>query len=61
MALYLDKPLELKEKLKNDIDFINEIDPSRPSVNIVIINIIQTIEYTERQLMIALDNPVFKI
>ena len=28
MALYLDKPLELKEKLKNDIDFIingNEI------------------------------------
>ena len=61
MALYLDKPLELKEKLKNDIDFISEINPSLPSVKIGILNIMPTLEDTERQLMIALDNPVVQI
>lgn len=61
MALYLDKPLELKEKLKEKIDFISEINPNRPHVKIGILNIMPTLEDTERQLMIALDNPVVQI
>ena len=61
MALYLDKPLELKEKLKNSIDFISRINPSLPNVKIGILNIMPTLEDTERQLMIALDNPVVQI
>lgn len=61
MALYLDRPLELKEKLKDDINFIDKIDDSLPNVKIGILNIMPTLEDTERQLMVALDNPVVQI
>ena len=61
MAIYLKKDLEVKKSLNGQIHFINELDKSKPSVKIGILNIMPTLEDTERQLMIALDNPIVQI
>lgn len=61
MALYLDKPLEIKDKLKDKIKFLDKIDDNLPNVKIGILNIMPTLEDTERQLMVALDNPVVQV
>jgi len=61
MALYLDKHLEIIEKLKKEIDFLDKIDSNLPHVKIGILNIMPTLEDTERQLMVALDNPVVQV
>jgi len=61
MALYLDRKLEVMEKIKNQVEFVNKIEQSRPHVKIGILNLMPTLEDTERQLMVALDNPVIQI
>lgn len=61
MALYLDRKLEVVDKLKDKIEFIDNIDNSFPHVKIGILNIMPTLEDTERQLMMVLDNPVVQV
>lgn len=61
MAIYLKKDLEVKEKLKKQIAFIDKINVDLPHVKIGILNLMPTMEDTERQLIIALDNPVVQI
>lgn len=61
MAIYLKKELEVKEKIKNQVLFINEINPNLPHVKIGILNLMPTLEDTERQLIVALDNPIVQI
>lgn len=61
MAIYLKKELEVKEKIKNQVLFINEINPNLPHVRIGILNLMPTLEDTERQLIVALDNPIVQI
>ncbi len=60
MAIFLNKKLEVMAKLKN-IDFIDKIDDTKPHVKVGILNLMPTLEDTERQLMTALDNPVIQI
>lgn len=61
MAIYLKKELEVKEKIKNQVLFINEINHNLPHVKIGILNLMPTLEDTERQLIVALDNPIVQI
>ncbi len=61
MAIFLDKNLEVKETLKNEVDFISKIDETKPKVKVGILNLMPTLEDTERQLIIALDNPVIQV
>lgn len=61
MAIFLKKNLEIKEKLKDTVDFIEELDLNKPNVKIGILNLMPTLEDTERQLLVALDNPVVQI
>lgn len=61
MAIYLDRHLEVIDKLKDKIDFISNINANLPSVKIGILNIMPTLEDTERQLMVALDNAVVQV
>lgn len=60
MAIFLNKKLEVAEKL-TDIDFISEIDTSKPHVKVGILNLMPTLEDTERQLIIVLDNPILQV
>ena len=60
MAIFLDKNLEVKETLKNEVDFISKIDETKPKVKVGILNLMPTLEDTERQLIIDLDNPVIQ-
>lgn len=61
MAIFLKKDLEIKEKIKDQVDFIEELDISQPYVKVGILNLMPTLEDTERQLIMALDNPVVQI
>lgn len=61
MAIFLKKNLEIKEKIKDQVDFIEELDISQPYVKVGILNLMPTLEDTERQLIMALDNPVVQI
>ena len=61
MAIYLNKKLEIIDKIKNQVDFINKINLEQPYVKIGILNLMPTLEDTERQLIMALDNPVVQI
>lgn len=60
MAIFLNKKLEVVEKLKN-VDFIDKIEMGKPHVKVGILNLMPTLEDTERQLIVALDNPVVQI
>lgn len=61
MAIYLKKELEVKKKIKQQVDFIDKINENLPHVKIGVLNLMPTLEDTERQLMVVLDNPVVQI
>lgn len=61
MAIFLEKKLEVGDKIKTEVDFISKIDESKPSVKVGILNLMPTLEDTERQLIVALDNPVLQV
>ena len=61
MAIYLKKNLEVQKKLEGKVNFINEIDKNKPYVKVGILNLMPTLEDTERQLITVLDNPVVQI
>ena len=48
MAIYLKKELEIKEKLKDKVNFISNIDERKPHVKVGILNLMPTLEDTER-------------
>ncbi len=60
MAIFLKRKLEVMAKLKN-VEFIDKIDENKPHVKVGILNLMPTLEDTERQLIIALNNPVIQI
>ena len=49
MAILLNKKLEVVDKIKDDVDFIQNIDNNRPHVKVGILNLMPTLEDTERQ------------
>ena len=59
MAIYLKKDLPIKETLK-EIKFISKLSIKK-SVKIGILNLMPTLEDTEKELMLALDNPILDI
>lgn len=61
MAILLNKRLEVVDKIKNDVDFIESIDNNRPHVKVGILNLMPTLEDTERQLILALENPILQV
>lgn len=61
MAIFLRKDLEIKEKIKDQVDFIEKLDLNSPHVKVGILNLMPTLEDTERQLIVALDNPVVQV
>lgn len=61
MAIYLKKELEVKEKIKDKVNFIEKIDKNKPYVKVGILNLMPTLEDTERQLIIALDTPILQV
>lgn len=61
MAIHLNKRLEVIEKIKDNIDYIEKINPQKPHVKIGILNLMPTLEDTERQFIIAFDNPVVQV
>lgn len=61
MAIFLKKKLEVCELIKDKVEFIDAINLNKPCVKIGILNLMPTLEDTERQLIIALDNPVVQI
>jgi len=60
MAIYLKKKLNVINDLKN-IEFINKIDENKPHVKIGILNLMPTLEDTERQFIKVLDNQEVQI
>ncbi len=61
MAILLHKKLEVVDKLKEEVSFIDKLDLTKPHVKVGILNLMPTLEDTERQLIMALDNPVIQI
>lgn len=61
MAIYLDRNLEIKNKLQGQVEFIDKIDPKKPYVKIGVLNIMPTLEDTERQFIRAFENPVVQV
>ena len=61
MAIYLNKKLEVIDKIKNEIDYIDRINPNLPYVKIGVLNLMPTLEDTERQFIVAFDNPVVQV
>ncbi len=59
MAIYLKKDLEIKNILK-EVNFISKLS-NKPHVKVGILNLMPTLEDTERQLILALDNPILDI
>ena len=61
MAIFLKKELEIKEKLKEKINFISNIDERKPHVKVGILNLMPTLEDTERQLLTVLDTKMLQV
>ena len=61
MAIFLRKELEIKEKLKEKINFISNIDERKPHVKVGILNLMPTLEDTERQLITVLDDKILQV
>ena len=61
MAIFLKKELEIKEKLKEKINFISNIDERKPHVKVGILNLMPTLEDTERQLITVLDDKILQV
>ncbi len=60
MAILLKKKLEVAKKMEN-IHFIEQIDKKRPHVKVGILNLMPTLEDTERQLIEALDTKILQV
>ena len=61
MAIFLKKELEIKEKLKEKINFISNIDERKPHVKVGILNLMPTLEDTERQLITVLEDKILQV
>ena len=60
MAIYLKKDLEVKSKLPT-VHFIDSLNPNLPTVKVGILNLMPTLEDTERQLITVLDTPILQV
>lgn len=61
MAILLNKKLEIMNKIKNEVDFISKINKQKPHVKIGILNLMPTLEDTERQLIEVLDTRLLQV
>ena len=61
MAVLLNKKLEVLDKIKDEIDYIQELDLSKPHVKVGILNLMPTLEDTERQLIEVLDTKLLQV
>ena len=51
MAILLKKKLEVMNHLKNEVEFIEKLNEKKPHVKVGILNLMPTLEDTERQLI----------
>ena len=61
MAIFLSKKLEVGEKIKDKVNFITKIDDRKPKVKVGILNLMPTLEDTERQLIMAMDTKMLQV
>lgn len=61
MAIYLKKELPIVAQIKNRVKFISEINNNLPHVKVGILNLMPTLEDTERQLIEALDTKLLQV
>lgn len=61
MAIYLKKKLEVISKIQDKVEFVDNLNLTKPHVKVGILNLMPTLEDTERQLIMALDNPVVTV
>ena len=61
MPILLTKELPIKSSIKDHVHFISEINPDLPYVNIGILNLMSTLEDTERNLIEVLDTKFLQV
>lgn len=61
MAIFLHRKLEVVDSLQGKIEFIDKIDENRPHVKVGILNLMPTLEDTERQLIEVLDTRLLQV
>ena len=61
MAIYLKKNLEVVKSIQNEVTFISKLDNHKPVVKVGILNLMPTLEDTERQLIMALDTKLLQV
>ena len=61
MAILLKKKLEVMNHLKSEVEFIEKLNEKKPHVKVGILNLMPTLEDTERQLMVALDTKLLQV
>ena len=61
MSILLKKELKVKTELKDQVKFIEKLDKSKPHVKVGILNLMPTLEDTERQLIIALNTKILQV
>lgn len=60
MSILLSKKLEVQDKIKG-VKFLSELNPKKAHVKVGILNLMPTLEDTERQLIEALDAPLLQV
>ncbi len=60
MSILLSKKLEVQDKIKG-VKFLSELNPKKSHVKVGILNLMPTLEDTERQLIEALDAPLLQV
>ena len=60
MAIFLNKKLEVMNSIR-DVNFISKIDPTMPHVKVGILNLMPTLEDTEKQLIEVLDTRLLQV
>ena len=60
MSILLSKKLEVQDKIKG-VEFLSELNPQKSHVKVGILNLMPTLEDTERQLIEALDAPLLQV
>ncbi len=61
MAIYLKKDIPIKNTLTNKVTFISNLNKSLPHVKVGILNLMPTLEDTERQLIEVLDTKLLQV
>ena len=61
MAILLNKKLEVANKIKEEVNFITKLNNNKPHVKVGILNLMPTLEDTERQLITALDAKLLQV